>query len=272
MSALHQLLPNIATVFNRFSKEELHQIGLAFIEKSQQHIDKQQKTHAPGLPRHPTHRTTPSRPSQQNVPHIPPLMNHHYQQQEASPKVRPLMEQQHTPIMLSTPRRFRNNEQSPCLVQPQQHTESTHIPAPNRFNFNVLKRAIASNLPCFFISFDQANSLSNHQSSIQVAIMLKKVLTDNQIPVKELSMCTRAGTHRFKFAVNDKADFLNMFNFNWPNIIEGIKAEVVKPRSLPECFSLVVRYIPVEINEEQACSEIRKSIPTAVAFSKINYY
>jgi hypothetical protein len=289
MSALSSLPPDISSVFSRFSKEELHQIGLAFIEQSQQNIDKQQQTRVSGLPRRPPQRTIPSRPSQQSLPLRPPLMNHQ-QQEEAVPKVRPLMEQQHTPTIISTPRRsaadsfdysgekhrrtakrFRNNEQSPYLVQPSQHAEYTHNPAHHHFNFNVLKRAVSSNLPCFFISFDHATFSSNVLSSIQVAIMLKKMLTDNQIAIKELSMCTQAGAHRFKFAVNDKADFLNMHNFIWPNEIEGIKVVVDKPRSLPDCFSLVVRYIPVEINVEQARSEISKAIPTAVAFSKINY-
>jgi hypothetical protein len=81
----------------------------------------------------------------------------------------------------------------------------------------------------------------------------------------------QAGDHRFKFAVNNKADFLKIFNFNWPAKIEGRSIEVTNSRSLPDCFSLVVRYIPEEIRTEDAKLEIMKAIPTAVAFSTINY-
>jgi hypothetical protein len=84
-------------------------------------------------------------------------------------------------------------------------------------------------------------------------------------------MCMQAGDHRFKFAVNNKTDFLKIFNFSWPAKMEGCSFEVMKPRSLPDCFSLVVRYIPEEIRIEDAKLEIMKAIPTAVAFSSIKY-
>ncbi|CAF4426159.1 unnamed protein product, partial [Rotaria magnacalcarata] len=43
-------------------------------------------------------------------------------------------------------------------------------------------------------------------SSIQVAIMLKKLFADKQIPIKELSMCVQADERRFKFAVDINQD------------------------------------------------------------------
>jgi hypothetical protein len=292
MYSSSSLPSDLAAVFTRFSKEELHQIGMAFIEKSQYYVDKQHQTRPISSPQHPP---LPSRPVQQTFPLVPPLMNH--QQQQYGSNVRPLMDQnQHTPISTSTPRRPatdsfdysgdkyrrttkrpRNNEQSPNVQQQQQQTQHQHqilkapVRAHNPFNINVLKRAVSSNLPCFFIILNPATDSANAQSSTQVAIMLKKLFIDNHLSINELSMCTQAGAKRFKFAVSDKIDFLNLFNFNWPDKIDGIKMEVIKPRSLPDCFSLVIRYIPVDIKEEDARREVMKAIPAAVSFSTIDY-
>ncbi|CAF1411747.1 unnamed protein product [Adineta steineri] len=283
------LPPEIAGIFDRFSKDELHQIGRTLIEQTQNYVDKQQDTRASHLFRPPLHTHTTSRPTQQSNLSIPPPMNHQQRyNHQASSIVHPLMDQQGPPIDISTPnprrpagdsfdysgdknrnnvKRFRNIEQSPSVQQQHQ----PHQPSYRRFNINTLKRAVASNLPSFFITFDLSSSSVKSISNTQVAILLKKVLADNTCSIKELSMCMQAGTNRFKFAVNNKADFLKMFNFNWPNEIEDYKVEVIRPRSLPECFSLVVRYIPVTITEELAKVEIMKAIPTAVAFSTIKY-
>ena len=124
-------------------------------------------------------------------------------------------------------------------------------------------------LPCFFINFNE--TVEQIPSSTQVAIMLKKLFTINQLGINELSMCIQAGQRRFKFGVGDKPAFLNLFNWNWPNEIEDEKIEVVKPRSLPDCFALVVRYIPMDFNQEKARIEIMKAIPDAVGFSSLLY-
>jgi hypothetical protein len=41
MYSTSSLPPDLAAFFNRFLNEELHQIGMAFIEQSQHHVDKQ---------------------------------------------------------------------------------------------------------------------------------------------------------------------------------------------------------------------------------------
>jgi hypothetical protein len=220
---------------------------------------------------------------------IPPLMNH----LQSSSKVRPLMEQQCTPSS-STPRRpasdsfdnnggqsqrttkrARNNDQLPRIEHLEQHHLPTLVPPhqqQNSFSINVLKHAVSNNLPCFFIIFDHSVDPNNIPSCTQVAIMLKKSFADNQLPIKELSMCIQAGERRFKFAVGDKADFLTLFKWNWPDVIENKKVEIIKPHSPPDCFALVVRYIPLDVNRESATHAIVKSIPAAVGFSSINYH
>ena len=178
-----------------------------------------------------THRTTTQQPM------VHPRMNHQTPNEQpiARPKhpdqARPLMDVQQDfipeSVDSSTPRRpagesfdysdgnqrhatkrARNNELSPRIHQIrqpnhpfQQHhhqvTASSTRPR-SSFNINVLKRAVSSNLPCFFINFDPTIELKHIPSSTQVAILLKKVFSANQLLVNELSMCVRAGDRRFK--------------------------------------------------------------------------
>jgi hypothetical protein len=150
----------------------------------------------------------------------------------------------------------------PTLIPPHRHQHS--------FNLNILKRAISNNLPCFFIVFNE--SVDSIPSSTQVAVMLKKLFVNNQMSIKQLSMCIQAGERRFKFAVGDKADFLSLYNWTWPDAIEDKKIEIIKPHSLPDCYALVVRYVPLDVNQETVRQEIIKAIPAAVGFSSIHYH
>ncbi|CAF4581170.1 unnamed protein product, partial [Rotaria magnacalcarata] len=77
-------------------------------------------------------------------------------------------------------------------------------------------------------------------------------------------MCVQAGERRFKFAVGDIANFLTLFNWTWPEEIDNKKAEFIKPHTLPDCYALVVRYVPLDINQDIARQEILKTIPAAV--------
>ncbi|CAF1494423.1 unnamed protein product [Rotaria magnacalcarata] len=254
--------PDSTSFFNRFSNEELHQIGLALIQQSQHSIQMQQQIHHPASSQHsPLRLPRIIRPSLETISSIPPLMNH----QPNCSEVRPLMEQQTTPVT-STPRRptsdsfdnsdgnrqrmkkrLRINDLPPRNEQVEQHHLPTLIPPHHHqhsFNMNILKRAVSSNLPCFFIIFSASVEPKYIPSSIQVAIMLKKLFADNQIPIKELSMRVQAGERRFKFA----------------------------PLLLPDCYALVVRCVPLDINQDTAQQEILKTIPAAVGFSSIHYH
>jgi hypothetical protein len=122
-------------------------------------------------------------------------------------------------------KRARNNDLSPRNYQSQQpHHPLQHQHQPvtasaplsrSSFNINVLKRAVSSNLPCFFIDFDPTIELNRIPSCTQVAILLKKYLQQKkQLLVNELSMCVQAGARRLKFAVGDKADFLALYNWS----------------------------------------------------------
>ena len=233
-----------------------------------------------------------SRPYSQIHFAVPSLMHH----QRNNSIIRPLMEQENTPspspFPTSTPRRPasdsfdnngenlqhiskrpKNNTQSPHKRQ-QQQNDPPRPPHPNyqqHFNTNILRRAISNNLPCFFIEFGSSTDPADTLSCTQVAIMLKKTFISNLLPIKELSRCVQVGERKFKFAVEDKSDFLTLFNWHWPNEIENKTVEITRPRSLPNCFALVVRYIPMEVNHEIARRQVMAAIPAAVGFSIIKY-
>ena len=267
MSNNPSLLAGLATLFNRLSKEELHYVGNTLLQQAS-YVDYKQHQTYPPCPSHHSPNGPPS--TQQIIQSIPPLMNH----QQYSSRVRPLMDQQY-PVFTSSPRRPASNgngNQQHSSEEVLQH-HNTLVPTKTRhpFSINVLKRAVTNKLPCFFIIFDQTIDISNIPSSTQVAIMLKKTFAVNHLRVKELSLCVQAGDRRFKFAVSNKKDFLTIYNWSGPEHLEDKKVELIKPHSLPDCLSMVVRYIPIDINSELARTEIMKAIPAAVAFSMLHY-
>jgi hypothetical protein len=168
-------------------------------------------------------------------------------------------------------KKSRNHVQSPAKKQTEEAREPTRNSPQHTQTFSIsdLKRAVCNNLPCFFIKFDTAEEGTWAPSCTQIAIMLKKLFVDSNIPVKELSTCVPAGEHRFKFAVQGKSEFLQLYNWNWPEQVDQKRIEITKPRSLPDCLALVVRYIPKDVSIVNAQREIFKAIPSAVSFSTI---
>ncbi|CAF1300021.1 unnamed protein product [Rotaria sordida] len=179
---------NLVTFFNRYSKEELHQIGISIIQYSQQFVNKQNHD-------------------------IPPLQSHRSSNNPSSIIPPPLMDQQPQIISIFSPTqssqvgqgrhknsedfyskttRFKNYVQAPSNQQFQQQANATtNFTHPRqRFNINTLKRAVTNHLPAFHIMFDPSIDINNIPSSTQVAIMLKKAFIDNKLPIKELSLCT----------------------------------------------------------------------------------
>ncbi|CAF2108528.1 unnamed protein product, partial [Rotaria magnacalcarata] len=265
--------PDLASFFNRFSNEELHQIGLALIQQSQRSIQMQQQIHHPASSQHSPHRLPRIIPKLFRSTSTYGTTNHPVTSTRRHPASDSFDNSDGNRQRMK--KRLRINDLPPRNEQVEQH----HLPTLIRphhhqhsFNMNILKRAVSSNLPCFFIIFGASVEPKHIPSSIQVAIMLKKLFADNQIPIKELSMCVQAGEQRFKFAVDDKANFLTLFNWTWPEEIDNKKAESIKPLSLPDCYALVVRYVPLDINQDTARQEILKTIPAAVGFSSIHYH
>ncbi|CAF1362866.1 unnamed protein product [Rotaria magnacalcarata] len=50
------------------------------------------------------------------------------------------------------------------------------------------------------------------------------------------------------------------------------KAVIIKPHTLPDCYVFVVRYVPLDINQDTARQQTLKTIPAVVGFSSIHYH
>ncbi|CAF2052829.1 unnamed protein product [Rotaria magnacalcarata] len=90
--------------------------------------------------------------------------------------------------------------------------------------------------------------------------------------IGDFSILIPVSTNRYKFGVTSKSDFLLLWNCKWPNEMDDIDVEIQRPRSLPDCCALVVRYAPADLSNEFVYREINKSISSASSFSKINYH
>ncbi|CAF3224311.1 unnamed protein product [Rotaria sp. Silwood2] len=58
----------------------------------------------------------------------------------------------------------------------------------------------------------------------------------------------------------------------WPTSINNKKITLIKPKFVPECFSLVVRYVPKSISIQTISEEIKRSISSAENFKQILYF
>ena len=108
---------------------------------------------------------------------------------------------------------------------------------------------------------------------MKVAIWLRQTVhQQSSSSIGEFSIFVPAGNNRYKFGVTSKSDFLLLWNCKWPDELDKVKMEIQRPRSLPDCCALVIRYVPADLSNEFVHQEIIKSIRSAVTFSKINYH
>ncbi|CAF5181442.1 unnamed protein product, partial [Rotaria sp. Silwood1] len=58
---------------------------------------------------------------------------------------------------------------------------------------------------------------------------------------------------------------------NWPTAIKSVPIKIVKPKFIPDCFALVVRYVPRELDLEFVKEEIKRTIASADNIKQIYY-
>ncbi|CAF4451919.1 unnamed protein product [Rotaria sp. Silwood2] len=192
----------------------------------------------------------------------------------------------------STPRRPLDDSNSPeNQVRRQVKKPRPHEPTPTSFSTKFtssssterqfrfppfhLKHAVSNNLPCFYINFSLDIDIAQQQlpSAMKVANWIRQVVQQQSSQsIGDFSLLIPAGKNRYKFGVTRKKDFLMLWNCNWPNDMNNIKIEIERPRVLPDCCALVLRYVPPELTNEFVFKETVKSIKSTVSFSKINYH
>ncbi|CAF4445896.1 unnamed protein product [Rotaria socialis] len=137
--------------------------------------------------------------------------------------------------------------------------------------FEQLKRAVGHNLPCFLIDFDNNIAPRQLQSAIIACDMIQDHFIKNKLSINDFSVASFIG-HRLKLGVNNMADYSKLIRTDkWPSTINGKKVSIVKPKFVPECFTLVVRYVPRQVSIGLVTEEIKRSISSADNFKQIIY-
>ncbi|CAM4978947.1 unnamed protein product [Rotaria socialis] len=150
-------------------------------------------------------------------------------------------------------------------------TTKTNINKSYNIPIDQLKRAVGCNLPCFVIQFDSSIALRNLPSAIIACDLIKDHFNKNNIDINGFSVALFVG-HRLKIAVNNMEDYATLVRTDkWPSSINGKKIEVIKPKFVPECFTLVVRYVPLDLSIQDVADEIKCSINSADNFKQIMY-
>ncbi|CAF1497044.1 unnamed protein product, partial [Adineta steineri] len=183
----------------------------------------------------------------------------------------------------STPRRTFDESCSPDKQtrQPQKKTRADNIttttatPSTRQFGIPVphLNHAIANKLPCFYIKLGIESAQMQSPSIIHLVKWIRQTIQQQTSEtIEDFSLFIPAGNNRYKFGVASKHDFLKLWNCKWPSKIDQLEVEIERPRALPDCCALVIRYAPNDLDQEFIFKEITKTIRSASSMSKINYH
>ncbi|CAF2698630.1 unnamed protein product [Rotaria sp. Silwood2] len=134
-----------------------------------------------------------------------------------------------------------------------------------------LRRAVGNNLPCFFIEFDKNVAPRDLPSAIIACDLIQEHFIKNKIIINGFSVAVFIG-HRLKLGVNNMEDYSKLvLSDKWPTLINGKKNPIIKPKFVPECFTLVLRYIPKSFSTQIVSEEIKRSISSADNIKQIIY-
>ncbi|CAF1421376.1 unnamed protein product [Rotaria sp. Silwood1] len=140
-----------------------------------------------------------------------------------------------------------------------------------RISFNQLKHAVSSNLPCFFIEFTSDANRNSIPTALHASDLILKELQTNGVLINRFTLVGWAGK-KLKLGVNNKEDYATLVSSDkWPTKINGIDIVVVKPKYIPDSFTLVVRYVPRELDENFVSNEIQRTIASADRIKRIHY-
>ncbi|CAF4909524.1 unnamed protein product [Rotaria sp. Silwood1] len=110
--------------------------------------------------------------------------------------------------------------------------------------FDQVKRAVSSNLPCFYMSFHPTNTDQKVPSAFKAADQVFEYLKQKNVQIDRFSFVGWAES-KIKLGANDKEDYINLISTEeWPTSIMNIPITIEKPKFIPDCFALVIRYVP----------------------------
>ena len=96
-------------------------------------------------------------------------------------------------------------------------------------------------------------------------------LQQKNVQINRFSFVGWAGA-KLKLGVNNKEDYDNLISTGeWPTKIMNVSITIEKPKFIPDCFALVIRYIPSRMDYEFVKEEISRSIASLVNLERIQY-
>ncbi|CAF1384518.1 unnamed protein product [Rotaria sordida] len=185
----------------------------------------------------------------------------------------------------STPKRVRplNDSNGSISTIPKQQKTSQHNPIQTEgttttdqrirepLPFVQLKRAVSSNLPCFFIEFEQPTTSHQLPSAFEARSIVEKHFKELNVNIQQFSLVGWSGK-RLKLGVNNKKDYMTLVTTEkWPTTVKSIPVKIIKPNYVPDCFALVVRYVPRDLEIETVKEEINRTITSADNIKQIHY-
>ena len=134
-----------------------------------------------------------------------------------------------------------------------------------------LKRAVSSNLPCFFVDFKQTSADQHLPSAFEARQIIEQHFIDHNVFIQKFSLVGWSGKS-LKLGVNNKEDYMTLVTTDsWPTTVKNLSISVIKPKYVPDCFALVVRYVPHELEIETVVDEIKHTITSADNIKRIHY-
>ncbi|CAF5011140.1 unnamed protein product, partial [Rotaria magnacalcarata] len=137
--------------------------------------------------------------------------------------------------------------------------------------FDQLKRAVSSNLPCFFIEFEQSSTSQRVPSAFEARNIIEKHFKEQKLNIQHFSLVGWS-SNRLKLGVNNKDDYMVLLTTSkWPTDVNNIPIKITKPKYIPDCFALVVRYVPRDLEPELVKQEMQRTIASADNIKQIHY-
>ena len=156
-------------------------------------------------------------------------------------------------------------------VDSQQGNTTLKTAKQHKISFDQIKRAVSSNLPCFYISFNPTVADQKVPSAFKAADQVFEHLKKQNVRINRFTFVGWAGS-KLKLGVNDKEDYFNLISTEeWPTSIMNIPITIKKPKFIPDCFALVIRHIPRGMDYEYVKEEISRSIASVVNLKRIQY-
>ncbi|CAF0995733.1 unnamed protein product [Didymodactylos carnosus] len=154
--------------------------------------------------------------------------------------------------------------------QPQPQQQTTQEQNSRRIPFDQLKRAVSSNLPRFFIEYDDSTPHEDLPSDTMAANLLEQHFVQNGYNIS-FSFVAHIG-NKLKVGVNNKENYAQLISADvWPDKIGNVNIKVVKPSYVPDAFAIVVRFVDCQYDEETVKTEILRNFHSAENIRKINY-